>query len=338
VDLLAELGVPGCTEMLRRMWRIRLFEQAAERQAKRGEIRGAVHLSLGQEASAVGACMALRAGDRMTGTHRSHGHPIAKGAGLRGLMAELYGRSSGVCKGRGGSMHLADFSVGSLGEAAVVAASVPVAVGAGLASVLLGDDRVCLAFFGDGAVNEGVWHEAANLAGVWQLPVIFLCENNVYAGTTPNVQVSAVPHVADRAAAYAMPGTTVDGQDVLAVHAAVRTAVARARRGEGPSVVEALTYMYGRHAVGWGDRLGGRRPPGEMEAWQARDPVLMFDRVLAEHGVLTREELDQVRDDVAAEVDDAVEFARAAPVPAPEDLWPDMYADASAWARPEVVR
>jgi TPP-dependent pyruvate/acetoin dehydrogenase alpha subunit len=338
VGVIEELGSAGCEEMLRRMWRIRIFEEVVARQAKRGEIRGAVHSSAGQEAAEVGACMAVRADDRMTGTHRSHGHPIAKGAELRGLMAELYGRSTGVCKGYGGSMHLADFSVGSLGEAAVVAASVPVAVGAGLASSLLGDDRVCLAFFGDGAVNEGVWHEAANLAGVWRLPVIFLCENNGYGMSARNETVSAVPRSADRAAAYAMPGTTVDGQDVLAVYAAVRTAVARARRGEGPSLVEAMTYRYDEHALSMTERLAGTRPPGEKESWLARDPMRMFESVVVEHGVLTRDDVERVQAEARAAVEDAVEFARESPLPEPEGLWEDMYVDASAWASAETVR
>lgn len=334
---IGELGRDGCEEMLRRMWRIRVFEEVVAKQATRGEIRGAVHSAAGQEGAAVGACMAVRRDDRMTGTHRSHGHPIAKGADLKGLMAELYGRTTGVCRGKGGSMHLADFSVGSLGESAVVAASVPIAVGSGLASTLLGDDRVCVAFFGDGAVNEGVWHEAANLAGVWKLPVIFLCENNGYGVSTPVEQVSAVPRVADRASAYAMPGVTVDGQDVVAVYAAVREATARARAGDGPSIVEALTYRYDEHALSMTERLQGTRPDGEKEAWRARDPLAIFEATLAEHGVLTADDAARVQDEVRAEVDAAVKFARASALPEPGELWEDMYVDASPWQAAETL-
>lgn len=329
------LGVEMCTTMLSRMWRIRVFEETVEHQAQRGEIRGAVHLSLGQEAASVGACTALRDDDKMTGTHRSHGHPIAKGAALEGLMAELYGKVTGVCRGTGGSMHLADFSVGSLGEAAVVAASVPVAVGAGLASRLQGSDRVALSFFGDGATNEGVWHESLNLAAVWKLPVVFFCENNIYAGTTPHHQVSAQRQISRRADGYGMPGVTVDGQDVVAVHAAVVEAVRRARAGEGPSLVEALTYMYGGHAVGFGDRLGGRRPDGEMDAWRDRDPIRVFEARVQREGVLDGDAISAIERQARADVAAAVEFARESELPDVEQMWQDMYVDAGAWSAPE---
>lgn len=336
-DLIAELGVEGCTEALRRMHRIRTFETVVAQHATRGEIRGSIHSAAGQEGAAVGACMAVRDSDRMTGTHRSHGHPIAKGADLKRLMAELYGKTTGVCRGKGGSMHLADFSVGSLGESAVVAASVPIAVGAGLSSVLLDNDRVCISFFGDGAVNEGVWHEALNLAGVWKLPVVFLCENNGYGVSTPVAQVSAVERVADRASAYGMPGVTVDGQDFLAVYAEVRSAVERARAGQGPSIVEALTYRYDEHALSMTERLAGTRPDGEMDHWRSRDPLSIFAERLIEAGVLTAEDVERVADEVRAEVDAAVEFARESPLPEPEELWEDMYVDSSAWQSPETI-
>lgn len=336
-DAIDYLGVAGCEEALRRMWRIRVFEREVSKLALRGEIRGAVHSSAGQEAAEVGALMAVGPDDRMTGTHRSHGHPIAKGASLNRLMAELYGASTGVCRGKGGSMHLADFTVGSLGESAVVAASVPIAVGAGLASSLRGDGRVCVAFFGDGASNEGVWHESLNLAGVWKLPVIFLCENNGYGVSTPNAQVSAVPAIADRAVAYGMPGITVDGQDLVAVYDAVRAAVARARAGQGPSLVEATTYRYDEHALSMTERLQGTRPPGEKEAWRARDPLTIFEDKLRERRVLTDERMRAVQDEVAAEVMAAVEFARSSPHATADQLWEDMYVDPSPWPAAETV-
>jgi acetoin:2,6-dichlorophenolindophenol oxidoreductase subunit alpha len=203
--------------------------------------------------------------------------------------------------------------------------------------VMLGDDRVCIAFFGDGAANEGVWHEALNLAGVWKLPVVFMCENNGYGVSTPVAQVSAVPHVADRAAAYGMPGVTVDGQDFLAVYGAVREAVARARAGEGPSIVEALTYRYDEHALSMTERLAGTRPAGEKEHWRSRDPLVIFGERLVGAGVMTADDLARVDAEVREEVAAAVAFAQESPLPDPAELWQDMYVDSSAWQSPETV-
>ncbi|HET8780404.1 MAG TPA: thiamine pyrophosphate-dependent dehydrogenase E1 component subunit alpha, partial [Agromyces sp.] len=237
-----ELSTAALLEMQRRMTRIRYFDERASKMVKRGQIPGTVHTSIGQEAQVVGACMALDDGDYMTGNHRSHGHPIGKGSPLGPLMAELVGKADGVCRGKGGSLHLADFKVGSLGESGIVGSSIPISAGAALASKVLGRDRVSLAFFGDGAANQGVLYEAMNMAGVWKLPVVFLCENNQYALSTPAHTVTS-GRIFERAAGFDIPGVRVeDGQDVLAVYDAVRTAVDRARAGEGPSLVEVITY------------------------------------------------------------------------------------------------
>jgi TPP-dependent pyruvate/acetoin dehydrogenase alpha subunit len=323
-------------EVLRRMLRIRLFEQEVAALIPRGEIRGAVHSSAGQEGTEVGACMALATDDQMTGTHRSHGHPIAKGAPMRRLMAELYGASNGVCRGKGGTMHLADFSVGSLGEAAVVAGSVPIAVGAGLASKMQGSGKVCLAFFGDGAANEGVWHESLNLASAWKLPVIFLCENNGFGVSTPIAQVAGEPQIAKRASAYGMPGVTVDGQDVLAVYHAVTKAVTRARAGDGPSLVEAMTYRYDDHALGMSKRLLGTQIPGERDYWLSRDPIRLFEQECRDRAGLTDHDLAGIREGVEAEIADAVEFARSGTPASVDEMWEDMYVDSTPFRRPET--
>lgn len=315
---------------LRRMKMIRAFEELTEKLINRGDVIGVMHSSVGQEAACVGACTALREDDYITGTHRSHGHPIAKGSQVDRLVAELMGRATGVCKGMGGSMHLADFSIGSLGESAIVGSSIGIAVGAALANRLRNLDRVSLAFFGDGAANTGICHEGMNMAAVWKLPVVFLCENNRYAVTTPYDKSTSVKLISERAAAYGMPGVTVDGQDVRAVHDAVAAAVARARRGEGPSIVEALTYRYGDHSYRLG-ALSGKRDPDEVTYWRSRDPIrIETDRLRAE-GVVGDDDILALESEIAAELDAAVEFARASPYPSRDDLWSNMFADASAW-------
>jgi acetoin:2,6-dichlorophenolindophenol oxidoreductase subunit alpha len=315
---------------LRRMMMIRAFEERTQKLIDRGDVIGVMHSSAGQEAACVGACMALRDDDYITGTHRSHGHPIAKGSKVDRLVAELMGRSTGVCRGMGGSMHLADFSVGSLGETAIVGSSIGIAVGAALANRLRRLDRVSLAFFGDGAANAGLCHEGMNMAAVWKLPVVFLCENNGYAITTPFAQSTSVARISDRAASYGFPGITVDGQDVRAVEQAVAGAVARARRGEGPTLVEALTYRYGDHSYRLG-ALGGTRDPDEVARWLARDPIRIESGRLRDEGVVTDVEIAALADGIQAELDEAVAFARASPYPARDDLWANMYADPSAW-------
>ncbi|MDP9890897.1 thiamine pyrophosphate-dependent dehydrogenase E1 component subunit alpha, partial [Pseudarthrobacter enclensis] len=291
-----------------------------------GQIPGTVHTSIGQEAQVVGACMALGDGDYMSGNHRSHGHPIGKGSPLGPLMAELVGKATGVCQGKGGSLHLADFAVGSLGESGIVGSSIPIATGAALSSKVLGNGKVSLAFFGDGAANQGCLYEAMNISGVWNLPVIFLCENNQYALSTPAHTVTSGV-IADRAPGFGMPGVRVeDGQDVLAVFEAVTTAVERARRGEGPSLVEVVTYRFNEHSEGL--RLGtDYRDAEEKAAWVERDPIVLFRRHLEREGIATAEELDALEAEVLAEVDEAVRFTDESPYPDPSVAFKDLYTE-----------
>jgi acetoin:2,6-dichlorophenolindophenol oxidoreductase subunit alpha len=312
-------------EMYRRMQRIRVFENAADEMHRKGEIQGALHTSQGQEAEIVGACAALRADDYMIGNHRSHGHPIAKGAKLPGLMAELLGRSTGVCGGKGGSMHLADFSVGSLGETSIVGSGIPVAAGAALGAKMQKSDRVSLCFFGDGAANEGTFHEGLNFAAIWKLPVVFLCENNRFAVTTPIAQTALIANIADRAAAYGMPGTVVDGQDVIAVYQATAEAAGRARRGDGPTLVEAKTYRFCEHAANMG-RLFTYRSEAEVSAWRSRDPLELFRRRLLQHFGFSTEELASIERAVIAEVSEAVAFAWSSEYPPASAIFSDVFA------------
>ena len=295
-------------EMYRRMSRIRQFEAMTKELMLKGELYGAFHTSTGQEASIVGACMALRDDDYMVGTHRSHGHPIGKGAALDRLLAELMGKETGVNQGKGGSMHLSDFSIGSLGETSIVGSGLPVAAGAALGSKLQGLDRVALCFFGDGASNQGTFHESLNLAAIWALPAVYVCENNGYGELTAVHDTMSVEQVSARAAGYGIPGVTVDGQDVLAVHGAVSEAVARARRGEGPSLVETITYRFDNHAIGM--RIENYRDPAEVEHWRThRDPLVLFREVLEARGI-DGDELDAIDAAVEGELTDALEFAR----------------------------
>lgn len=313
-------------EMQRRMLRIRHFDERAAKMVKRGQIPGTVHTSIGQEAQVVGACMALADGDYMTGNHRSHGHPIGKGSPLGPLMAELVGKSGGVCGGKGGSLHLADFAVGSLGESGIVGSSIPIATGAALSAKVLGNGKVALAFFGDGAANQGCLYEAMNMAGCWDLPVVFLCENNQYALSTPAHTVTSGV-IAERAAGFGIAGIRVeDGQDVLAVHEAVTEAVERARRGDGPTLVEVVTYRFHEHSEGL--RLGtDYRDAQEKEEWLKRDPIVLFRQHLVAAGLATEAEMDALEAEVLAEVDDAVAFTDASPFPDPDIAFADLYTE-----------
>jgi TPP-dependent pyruvate/acetoin dehydrogenase alpha subunit len=313
-------------EMHRRMLRIRRFDEEAVVLGGRGEIPGALHLSTNQEASVVGATLALREDDYMTGNHRSQRHPIGKGADINRLMAELMGKRTGICKGKGGSMHLADFSVGSLGESGIVASAVPVAVGAGLSAQVRGTDQVCLTFFGDGASNAGAVHESMNLAAVWKLPVIFFCENNQWAVTTSVAESTSVADIAARAAGYGMPGVIVDGQDPVAVWEGTAEAVGRARAGAGPSLVEAKTYRVQEHAEGIPINTKYREQE-EVERWLERDPLPAFRRQLLEQGVLDDAELEALEAEVEVEIAAAVAFARESEDPSPEDAFEDLYAN-----------
>ena len=312
-------------EAYRRMLRIRKFEEEGTRLYTAGMIPGAYHASIGQEAAIVGACLALRDDDFITGTHRSHGHPIGKGAKLDALMAELMGKSTGICKGRGGSMHLTDSSVGVLGESAIVGGGIPLAAGAALAAKVRGTDQVGLTFFGDGASNQGTFHETLNLAAVWKLPAIFFCENNRYAVTTSVAASHGQPKIARRADAYGMPGVSVDGQDVTAVYEATQAAVDRARRGEGPSLIEAQTYRFDEHQVGLNVPGDPYRPPDEVQAFiRNRDPLVLFRQVLLGCG-LADADLDALETEVRKDVANAIQFAQDSPLPDPTSVYEHMF-------------
>lgn len=302
-----------------RMLRIRRFEEAIIAHHPVG------HLSIGQEGAIVGACMALRDDDYVTGTHRSHGHPIGKGADVLPLMAEIFGKRTGICKGLGGSMHLTDTSLGLIGESAIVGGGLPIATGAGLSISVRGTDQVSLCFFGDGAANEGTFHESLNMAAVWKLPVIYFCENNGYAATTSVARSHGQPDVARRADGYGMPGVIVDGQDVDAVYDAVGAAVARARSGGGPTLIEAKTYRFDEHS----NRLAipiRYREDEEIAHWRdARDPIALHRARLVDRGL--EAEVAQIEATVTALMDEAVRFARESPEPVMQDMIDSMYAN-----------
>lgn len=314
--------------MLERMWTIRNFEEKVMEVHEAGEFVGAAHPYIGEEAVAVGVCLALKDTDYIAGNHRSHGHPLAKGGSVKKAMAELYGRVDGYCKGKGGSMHLADFSVGILGESGIVASSVPVATGAGLASKISKNNFVSVVFFGDGASNQGACHESMNLASIWKLPVIFVCENNQFAITTSYQNSVAVENVSDRAQAYNMPGILVDGQNVEAMYEATTEAVKRARNGEGPTLIEGLTYRFEEHSLGLGRvRRGEYRTSEEISKWRERDPIGIHSQKLIDRGVLSEDEINKIEADSKKEIEDAVEFARNSKFPEPEELFEDMWAN-----------
>ena len=322
----SQLSKEFLLEAQRRMIRIRLFDERASKMVKRAQIPGTVHTSIGQEAQVVGACMALGDQDYMTGNHRSHGHPIGKGSPLAPLMAELVGKAGGVCGGKGGSLHLADFKVGSLGESGIVGSSIPIATGAALSSKVLNNGKVALAFFGDGAANQGNLYESMNMAGIWNLPAIYLCENNLYALSTPAHTVTSGV-IAERAAGFNIPGVRVEnGQDFIAVYEAVATAVERARRGEGPTLIEVVTYRFNEHSEGL--RLGvDYRDADEKAEWLAKDPIVLFRTYLIENSIATAEELDAIYAAVEVEVEEAFEFSQSSPYPDPSDPYKDLYTE-----------
>jgi len=309
--------------MLRTMHMIRQFDLRALDLYREGAMRGSTHPYIGMEAVAVGACAALRPADRITSTHRGHGHCLAKGGDPRLMMAELLGKATGYCKGKGGSMHIADVEAGILGANGIVGGGIGLATGAALAAQLAGRDDVTLCFFGDGALNQGVLHESANLAAIWKLPVVYICENNQYAMSARADRFTSVPDPEVRAKAYGFPGVSCDGMDVMAVYRTVADAVARARAGEGPSLVVCVTYRYFGHHVG--DPLN-YRDKAEVDAWKTKDPIDRFQRDLIAHRVLTSDEADRLAAAVTQEIDAAVAFAKASPEPEVEALMEDVYA------------
>jgi pyruvate dehydrogenase E1 component alpha subunit len=301
---------------------IRRFEEEAEASYMRGLIHGTMHLSIGQEASAVGICIALEPQDQITSTHRGHGHCIAKGADPKLMFAEFFGKEEGYCRGRGGSMHIADVEGGNLGANGIVAGGIPIAVGAALAIKKQKRDDVALCFFGDGASNEGAFHEALNMAAIWNLPVVFVCENNKYGMSVSTERSMAVTHVADRAGSYNMPGHVVDGNRIEDVSEAIMAATARARRGEGPSLIECKTYRIRGHSKSDRNRY---RTKEEIEEWQAKDPIGHFEAELVAHGLLKNDDVTAIRVDAEREIAEAIEFARNGTDPDPRQGARDVY-------------
>jgi pyruvate dehydrogenase E1 component alpha subunit len=311
-------------EMLRTMQTIRRFEERASDDFQAGLIYGVVHCYIGQEAVAVGVCAQLNGDDPIVSTHRGHGHCIAKGADLKRMMAELYGKRTGYCKGKGGSMHIADFGIGMLGANGIVAGGISIATGAGLASQLDGTERVAVSFFGDGAANAGPFHESMNIAALWKLPVVYVCENNLWGVNTPAADSVSVKDVAERAAAYGVPGVVVDGNDVHAVYEAAEAAAKRARAGEGPTLMECKTYRWRGHTEI--KQMPDRRPPEEVEAWKQKDPIARLVRGLTAQGLLAAEGWQRMDDEILHAIEEAVTFARESPLPDPESALEDVAA------------
>lgn len=310
-------------EMYRRMVRIREFELASMDLFKRGRVKGAVHPYIGQEASGVGVCMTLHKDDLIAGTHRSHGHNIAKGADTKKMMAEILGKETGYCKGRGGSMHIAAFETGSLGALAVVGSGIPLAVGAALAFKMRGEDRVAVPFTGDAGSNTGNWHESLNMASIWDLPVVFVLENNRYGVSTNIESMVHLQDLSQRARAYGIPGVRVDGFDVLAVYAAAREAVARARSGAGPTLLVTESYRFEGHYAGEPEVY---RERSEVEAYRKMDPLPRFHNHLLENQLGSLSELETIEQEVRQEIADAVKFAMESPEPDPATAMEYIYA------------
>lgn len=309
------------------MSRIRKFEEAVEDLFGRGMMHGTMHLSIGQEASATGVCMALNIEDQITSTHRGHGHCIAKGAELMRMAAELLGKENGYCGGRGGSMHIADVNTGNLGANGIVGGGIPIAVGAGLASKMMKRGTVVVSFFGDGAMNEGAFHEAANLAAIWKLPVVFVCENNGYGMSSSTELAFAIDTLAERGLGYGIPGHRVDGNNVSAVYEATEAAVERARKGEGPTLLELVTYRWKGHSRSDKNLY---RTKEEIDEWKIKDPILFFEQVLLEAQLLSEEEIAQVHAEATSQVISAVNEAMKGVPADPANLLDAVFKKVSA--------
>jgi pyruvate dehydrogenase E1 component alpha subunit len=311
-------------EMYRSMLLIRRFEETANDLYMQGKIPSTLHLYIGQEAVAVGISANLNDDDYVLSTHRPHGHALAKGVTPEAIMAELYGKATGSCRGKGGSMHVGDMRVGMPPAIAIVGGNAPIAAGAALAFKLQRTRRVSVCYFGDGATNEGAWHEAVNCAAIWDLPVIFVCENNLYAASTPFNLVFKVETIAERACAYGLPGVRVDGNDVLAVYQAGKEAIERARQGGGPTLIECLTYRQCGHS-----RSDPRtyRSKDEEKTWEERDPIASFHRFLLEQGRVSEAQFNEIDQSVEQRLAEAIAFAEASPAPDPASTYTDVFAD-----------
>jgi TPP-dependent pyruvate/acetoin dehydrogenase alpha subunit len=311
--------------MYRTMLRIRLFEEKLVELKARASIPGLLHLYIGEEATATGVCAALRPDDFITSTHRGHGHCIAKGGEISRMMAELFGRITGYCNGKGGSMHIADLSLGILGANGIVGAGMPIAGGAGLSIKMRGTDQVVACFFGDGGANQGTFHESLNLAAVWKLPVIYVCENNQYAISVAQGRSTSIRDVYMRKDAYGIHGCMVDGNDVMAVYEAARDAAQRARNGEGPTLLECKTYRWRGHYEGEADRTYTYRTAQEIEEWKKKCPIERFRKKLLEEETLAEKDFGRIDLEVKEEIEEAIRFAEDSPFPEPEDALKGLY-------------
>ena len=314
-------------QIWRTMVAIRAFEERVAREFRTGEVPGFVHTYIGQEAVAAGICASLTESDYITSTHRGHGHAIAKGCDLKAMMAEIYGRETGLCKGRGGSMHIADLNAGMIGANAIVGGGIALATGAGLSAQVRGTDQVAVSFFGDGAANQGVLHESLNLAAIWKLPVVYVCENNGFAESTPARYSTSVDDIATRAAGYGIPGIVVDSRDVRDVYFAGRDAVDRARRGDGPTLLEAKTYRIRGHYEGDPDLY---RDDADRLQTQSNDPIPLFAAHLVESATASGAELESHQREAGQAIDEAVAFAKASPWPDPAEIERYVYAEGGA--------
>jgi len=319
---MAEISKDTLLWMYSNMLTIRRFEERVGELFAAGKIPGFVHLYIGEEAVATGVCANLRQDDFITSTHRGHGHLISKGGDLKLMMAELLGKKTGYCKGKGGSMHIADLDLGMLGANGIVGGGPPIATGAALSAQYRGTDQVVACFFGDGAANQGTFHEGLNMSSIWKLPVIFVCENNHYGISLHQHRHMNVADIADRAAAYDIPGVVVDGNDVIAVYEAANQAVKRARAGEGPTLIECKTYRQRGHFEGDPQIY---KPPEEIQAWLGKDPLPRFEAKLLEMGLLTPEKVQELDREIRARIDEAVRFAEESPYPSPEEITEDVY-------------
>ncbi|WP_188455012.1 thiamine pyrophosphate-dependent dehydrogenase E1 component subunit alpha [Virgibacillus oceani] len=323
LTLLPDISKDKLKDIYKEMWLIRYFDEKVDEFFAKGLIHGTTHLAVGQEASASGACAVLEDRDKITSTHRGHGHCIAKGADVNKMMAELFGRTTGYCKGKGGSMHIADVEKGNLGANGIVGGGIPLAVGSALTSHMKKLNYVTLCFFGDGASNEGSFHEALNLAAVWNLPVVFICENNQYGMSGSVKEMVKVPDIAARADAYGFPGVVADGNDVIEMMNVSHEAVERARNGEGPTLIEAKTYRWKGHSKSDAKKYRTRE---EEKEWRAKDSINRYKEVLIDATIITEDEAETIRKQAKQAIEDAVEFAKAGPMPTKEDLLTDVYA------------
>ncbi len=312
--------------MYRKMFTIRRFEETVGEMYRDNKMPGFPHLYIGEEASAVGVCSQLRPDDYITSNHRGHGHCVAKGGDVKKMMAEIQGKATGYCKGKGGTMHIADPDIGILGANGIVGAGIPLAVGSGLTAKLKNTGRVTVSFFGDGASNQGMFHEGLNLASIWKLPVVFACENNLYQISMCQRDHMAITDIATRAAAYGFPGVVVDGNDVLDVYEKAGEAIARARAGEGPTLLEMKTYRHRGHTEADPTKGLEYRSKEEMDAWMARDPIKLFEERLVGWGLVPESSLSEIRERVEEELAEAARFAEESPLPAPEEALEDVYA------------